>query len=661
MEPQEEVDENPVSPIDLSIFKESLEQNLITILDLLPSQEKSLIIEESCITKFGFFIKTDFLTQRQFTKKIFLLQNSPPDTQSPVLLYIIPPKKECVEMIEKHIKDNFDKTSMISYLNNKDNKKKGKKKEKDKEDEVKEIKKEFHIIFIPKIVNECSKFIKESNYNSFYRVYNLNMDIFPLDYDLMSLENESAFYDLFVSQNLNSLSILARAIIKYENIFGKIKYKYYLGDLAKKLHDLLIKEEEISPSIDKANEPGTFSCFIFDRSIDMLTPLCSNFIYEGLLDEFFGINLNTVKVPVQILGKKPNEKNNKNEEIKLDLSKNEKFYTQIKDYNFNKIKLFLGNRLKEHNKMLEESKEKNADLKQIQENLLKIRLIKEERPSLINQINLADHISKNKKLPKEQLYLFFEQSLLLGETPSTFLESMDDEIAQKGDLYNIIRMLSLYSLINGGIKNKIFDQMRRDLVNIYGFQEIFFLNNLEKLKILKNYDSSNLFYYDLNKKLKLINDSVDFNNPNDASYSFSGYCPIFIRLIEKAISKGWYSIKDLIKKISNEFDFPKDEEEILNFNKKEKKFILLVFIGGITYGELASIRYLNKVLDDKKFIVLTTGMVNCRKIFNALRLGKYKYLSKDEMFYVNGNANNFQIKSDEILTFKDFDEQLNKF
>jgi hypothetical protein len=660
MEPQEEVDENPVSPVDLSIFKESLEQNLITILDLLPNQEKSLIIEESCITKFGFFIKTDFLTQRQFTKKIFLLQNSPPDTQSPVLLYIIPPKKECLEMIEKHIKDNFDKTSMISYLNNKDNKKKGKKKEKEKEDEIKEIKKEFHIVFIPKIVNECNKFIKESNFNSFYRIYNLNMDIFPLDYDLMSLENESAFYDLFISQNLNSLSILARAIIKYENIFGKIKYKYYLGDLAKKLHNLLIKEEEISPSIDKANEPGTFSCFIFDRSVDMLTPLCSNFIYEGLLDEFFGINLNTVKVPVQILGKKPIDKNNKNEEIKLDLSKNEKFYTQIKDYNFNKIKLFLGNRLKEHNKMLEESKEKNANLKQIQENLLKIRLIKEERPSLINQINLADHISKTKKLPKEQLYLFFEQSLLLGETPSTFLESIDDEMAQKGDLYNIIRMLSLYSLINGGIKNKIFDQIRRDLVNIYGFQEIFFFNNLEKLKILKNYDSSNLFYYDLSKKLKLINDSVDFNNPNDASYSFSGYCPIFIRLIEKAISKGWYSIKDLIKKISNEFEFPNDEEEILNFNKKEKKFILLVFIGGITYGELASIRYLNKVLDDKKFIILTTGMVNCRKIFNALRLGKYKYLSKDEMFFNNGNANNFQIKSDEILTFKDFDEQMNK-
>ena len=390
----------------------------------------------------------------------------------------------------------------------------------------------------------------------------------------------------------------------------------------------------------------------------MITPLCSNFIYEGLIDEFFNINLNSTKIPSNILGKKLNEKN-KDDKTKLDLSKNEKFYTKIKDYNFNKVKLFLNNRLKEHNKMLEESKENN-DLEQIHDNLLKIKLVKEERPSLINQINIADYISKSKKLPREQLFIFYEQSLLLGETPSTFFEAIEDELAKKGDLYNIIRILSLYSLINGGIKYKIFDSMRRDIINIYGFQELFFLNNLEKLKILKYYESSNIFYSDLNKKLKLINESVDFNEPNDTSYSFSGYCPIFIRLIEKAFSKGWNNIKDLIKKIANEFEYPEDESQIIDINNKDKKFILLVFIGGITYGELASIRYLNKVNDDKKFIVLTTGMINSRKILNSMRQGKYKYMAKDKSFYTKGNANNFQIKSDGILTFKDFDEQMKK-
>ena len=655
MDVQEEIDENPVSPIELSIFKESLEQNFLTILDLLPNQERSLIIEETCIQKFGFFIKSDLLSEKKFTKKIFLLQNNPPDIQSPILLYVIPPKKECLELIEKHIKDNFDKTSMRVYLDKKDSKKKGKNKV---EDEEREIKKEFHIIFIPKIVNECSKFLKESNYNDFYHIYNLNMDIFPLDYDLMSLENDSAFYDLYIEENLNIISVLVRAIVKYENIFGKIKYKYYLGNLAKKLNDLLLKEEEISPSIDKANDPGTFSCFIFDRESDMITPLCSTFVYEGLLDEFFGISLNSMKVHIDILGKKPNDKI-KSDEIRLDLSKNDKFYTRIKDYNYNKIKFFLNNKLKEHNKLLEESKVKSTSLSQIQENILKIKLLKEERPSLVNQINLIDYITKLKKLPKEQLFLFYEQTLLLGESSSTIFESIEDEIAQKGDLYKIIRILCIYSLINGGIKNKIFDQLRRDILNIYGFQEIFFLNNLEKMKMLKSYDSSNLFYYDINKRLKLIDDSVDLNNPNDAAYSFSGFCPILVRLIEKAISKGWNSIKDVLKKLSTDFEYPNDELEILNNNdNKEKKYILLVFIGGITYGELASIRYLNNKLNDKKFIVLTTGMINSKKIFNSLRQGKYKYLAKDEMFYNNGNANNFQLKLDEIMTFKDFDVQM---
>ena len=655
MEQQEEKEENPVSPIDLTIFKESFEQNFLTILDLLQNLERSLIIEESCISKFGFFIKTDILIQKKFQKKIYLLENSPPQTQSPILVYIIPPKKECLEMIEKHMKINHDKTSMLKYVISDDKKKKSKK---DEDEENKETKKEFNIIFIPKINNECNKFLSECDFKDFFHKYNLLMDAFPLDYDLLSLEDDFSFYDLFISQDLNNLSVLARVIIKYENLFGKIKYKYYLGNLAKKLNELLAKEESVSATLEKANDSGTFSCFIFDRVNDMLTPLCSNFIYEGLIDEYFGINLNTAKVPSNILGKKLVEKN-KDEKTKLDLSKNEKFYTQIKDYNFNKIKIFLNNRLKEHNKMLEESKENN-DLKQIRENLLKIKLVKEERPSLINQINLADHISKSKKLPREQLFLFYEQSLLLGETPSTFFEAIDDELAKKGDLYNIIRILSIYSLINGGIKYKIFDSFRKDIINIYGFQELFFLNNLEKLKILKYYESSNIFYYDLNKKLKLINDSVDLNNPNDTSYSFSGYCPIFIRLIEKAFSKGWNTIKDLIKKIANEFDFPEDESQIIDSNNKDKKFILLVFIGGITYGELASIRYLNKTSDDKKFIVLTTNMINSRKILNSMRQGKYKYLAKDKAFISNGNANNFQIKSDDILTFKDFDEQTNK-
>ena len=41
--------ENPVFPIDIYIFKEHTCQSFIKILDSLPNQEKTLIIEKSCI------------------------------------------------------------------------------------------------------------------------------------------------------------------------------------------------------------------------------------------------------------------------------------------------------------------------------------------------------------------------------------------------------------------------------------------------------------------------------------------------------------------------------------------------------------------------------------------------------------------------------------
>ena len=137
---QSEQEENPFAPIDLSIFKESIEQNLLTIVNLISNQEKTLVLEKSCITKFGFLIKTDFLSKNQFKKEISLLEPTPPNTKTPIMLYIIPPKKECLIMIEKHIKDNFDKTSKVYSLNNAANNNKKKGKEKIEEEQPKEIK-----------------------------------------------------------------------------------------------------------------------------------------------------------------------------------------------------------------------------------------------------------------------------------------------------------------------------------------------------------------------------------------------------------------------------------------------------------------------------------------------------------------------------------------
>lgn len=126
----EEGEENPVFPVDLSIFKEQIEQNLLNILDLMPKQEKTLILEKSLISKLNFFTKLEPLKQRMVQEKITIFSKSPPTENTPISLYIIPSKKEFVEIIQSHIEDNINKTSLISYLVKKVEEKKDEEKKK---------------------------------------------------------------------------------------------------------------------------------------------------------------------------------------------------------------------------------------------------------------------------------------------------------------------------------------------------------------------------------------------------------------------------------------------------------------------------------------------------------------------------------------------------
>ena len=48
---------------------------------------------------------------------------------------------------------------------------------------------------------------------------------------------------------------------------------------------MLNREEEQNVNLNTDNE--TLACFIFDRNVDLITPFCSNWVYEGVLDEFF--------------------------------------------------------------------------------------------------------------------------------------------------------------------------------------------------------------------------------------------------------------------------------------------------------------------------------------------------------------------------------------
>ena len=583
-----EIESNPVFPIDLSIFKDQIRQSFLSILNKLPKVEKTLVLEKSFVSKLNYLTSRENLKELQIRKDLIMLNSSSFRSDSPIIIYIITPNEENAKIIEKHIETNMKdfESKNSGELNDKE-------KDSDK----------YHIIFIPKISGECYHFINNSKYKKYFNTHILNIDIYQLDNEILSLENHNAFRDIYLENNLNSISQLSRAIIKYETVFGKIKHKYSKGFFSKKLIEMLNREEEESNNLNNLNtENETLACFIFDRNIDMITPMCTNWVYEGVLDEFIGIDFDTMVVDSKIL-----EKESKTSTVKIDLSSKDKFYSTVKDFNLGKIRSIFPERMAELNK---ENNEKLTKEKKTEKNLLN------------NHINILEYINKKQLKPIYKYYYNYEKSLLKGESSNKLFDFIDDEMSKKADKYNLLRILCLECAIHSGIKNKFLEQIKKDFLNIYGYEYLFLLRNLEKVGMLKVLDSQN-FYTDANKKLQLIFGNVNLNEPNDTSYAYIGYSPIIIRLIEKGIAPGgWGNIKDVLKKIPGDSNFPTDESDIFS-NNMDKQFILVVFIGGITYGELAGIRLLNKKNRNKKFIVITTGIINSKKIFDSLKKGEY--------------------------------------
>jgi len=98
----------------------------------------------------------------------------------------------------------------------------------------------------------------------------------------------------------------------------------------------------VTPEID--------TLILIDRQTDMVTPVCTQLTYEGLIDEVFLIQNSYVDLEPEFLGlseealKKAKEEGKK---IKTPLNSNDKLYSQLRDLNFAVLGPLLNKKAKE--------------------------------------------------------------------------------------------------------------------------------------------------------------------------------------------------------------------------------------------------------------------------------------------------------------------------
>lgn len=505
---------------------------------------------------------------------------------------------------------------------------------------------EYNIIYIPGINFEIIEFMDINGLNEYFNIYNFKMDLFPLDSDLLSLEANNSFKEIYSEKNYSSMINLAEAVIKLEACFGKIQNKFMKGDMSVVFEQMLVEKEK---EYEIKEDDQVFGMIVFDRAVDIPIIMASNNTYEGLIDENFGIDWNKILVKKDLIFQNmdanlipKNLKVNKKGEVEYTLNPNtNKIYSETRCMNINTVIDYI-NKTTNYYENLRTSLQKkyskdnldNLSLNELGEfTQMKPELYKykDDKPYIFQCFNLASHLKQKQNGNKYQAFSQREQMLLGGRVPSDLIDYYKTLISQKQDLKEILRIMVLESVIQEGISG--YSKIKREILDVYGFEKIFLFKELERVGFLreKKIIHSNKGAFELNfnfilKKFNLINENFDFRNVKDCSFVCGGFCPLTLRLIEKLLDGGWGNIADHLKKIPGKLVYPMNEKELLKYDG-EINIIYVIFLGGVTYAEIEGIRYLNrrekelfesgKALKRKRiqFIIITTNVLNHKRLF----------------------------------------------
>lgn len=521
---------------------------------------------------------------------------------------------------------------------------------------------EFHIFWVPRRTLVSDKLLEELGVLGDAEIAELPLHFFPLDKDVLSLELDDSFGDLYLSKDPACVFMLARALMGIQQKHGLFPRIIGKGDNAKRVAELLFRMRQELLAGEDANEAGKMgltpsstmeSLIIIDREVDYVTPLLTQLTYEGLIDETVGIQNNQADVDTTIIGapapQQPQQQqqgaaatpaaNPQGRTRKIQLDSSDKLFEQLRDTNFAVVGNLLG-KVARRLKTDLDSRHTSHTTAELREFVTKLPALQTEQQSLKTHIALAEEIKKKTHSEEFLRVLEVQQNLAAGADPSSQFEAIEELIARNTPLPEILRLLCIYSTISGGIKAKEFDLFRRLILEGYGYQHILTLHNLEKLQLFLSRSSplasmipmtaaagatgTKTNYTYLRKQFRLINDEVNEHDPNDIAYVYSGYAPLSIRLVQCILQKqfllritkgngvtssagaaggaqGWRGFDDAVKHARGPtFDeLQKGEDKAVKARAllsggNGKKTVFVVLVGGITFTEIAALRFIAK-------------------------------------------------------------------
>lgn len=164
------------------------------------------------------------------------------------------------------------------------------------------------IVYLPQPSAVCHKVLTNLGLTASHSkvsIHRLQLDLFPLEPDVLSLELGDVIRETDVEGTpSNVVTTSARALLKLQDVAGKIPRIQSVGpmgeEVVRKLLSLTLDEyvdsqEDNAPVVNEAtpNADGggdIAAMLVIDRKVDMVTPMVTPLTFEGLLDDVIGID-----------------------------------------------------------------------------------------------------------------------------------------------------------------------------------------------------------------------------------------------------------------------------------------------------------------------------------------------------------------------------------
>eukprot|EP00075_Anas_platyrhynchos_P033207 XP_027322460.1 vacuolar protein sorting-associated protein 33B isoform X1 [Anas platyrhynchos] len=625
-------------PPDFDILKRLARDQLIYLLEQLPGR-KDLFIEADLMSPLDRIANVSILKQHE-VDKLYKVESRPALSTSDQLCFLVRPRVKTMKYIADIV--NADKMSGRS--------------------------RKYKIIFSPQKFYACEMVLEEEGVFGDVTCDEWSFYLLPLDEDIISMELPEFFRDYFLEGDHRWINSVARALQLLNSLYGPFGRAYGIGRCAKMCYELWRDLEEESEGDSQGRNPEIGNIFFMDRDTDYVTALCSQMVYEGLVDDTFRIKCGSVDFGPEVTSS--------DKSVKVLLNAQDKVFSQIRNEHFSSVFGFLSQ--KSRNLQAQYDRRRGMDIKQMKNFVSQeLKGLKQEHRLLSLHIGACESIMKKKTKQDFQEMIKAEHSLLEGFDIRESTSFIEEHIDRQVSPIESLRLMCLLSITENGLNPKDYRSLKTQYLQSYGPEHLLTFHNLKRIGLLteqaagetltavesrvsklvtdraagKITDAFNSLarksnFRAISKKLGLIprlDGEYDLKVPRDMAYVFSGaYTPLSCKLMEQVLERrGWQGLEEVLRLLGGP-EFSRQVGQGLGGvcwggggagtplapcvagggaeagpGRAGGRTVLAVFLGGCTCSEMAALRFLGR---DRgcRFIFLTTAVTSSGRLLEAM-------------------------------------------